>query len=440
MRILIITSCTGEKAVSHEEEPNLEDFQEGPQHIAKLEKKLAELMTPARDLYTGQQHVRLMRGIEALKVARESDNSLPQIDLYILSAGYGLIRGSKNILPYEATFAGMKKTELREWADTLKVPSDIRRVLSKDYDLALILLGDNYLAACDLDEEVHFSGPTILMCGTTQAKRLPSWSHVNVVAMSNPEAKRFSCGLVGLKGELGFQLLQGIAEKKFALEQLAKSGADILSLLDKGEAPKAKREKARANPKVDRVIQLQNSWRNKSHKNEDPLFHPGMGRPCGPGVTPFETDTHSGGAGDWSNEVYAHQMYPNPNYDGILISKVVAEKSKKKKDRINAMGVHRFLRVPRDFPIMGDCGAFGYIGERDPPYTTPEIIDYYSRLDFDYGVSIDHLCVPSNRDEWKHRYQLTIDNAADFIREHRETEARLDTNWCCARLEPENIC
>ena len=117
--------------------------------------------------------------------------------------------------------------------------------------------------------------------------------------------------------------------------------------------------------------------------------------------------------------MYAHQMYPEPNYDGILVSKVVAEKSKKKKERINAMGVHRFLRVPRNFPIMGDCGAFGYIAEKDPPYTTSEILDYYTRLDFDYGVSIDHLIVSSNESEWKHRYQITIDNAADFIREHR---------------------
>ena len=39
---------------------------------------------------------------------------------------------------------------------------------------------------------------------------------------------------------------------------------------------------------------------------------------------------------------------------------------------------------------MGDCGAFGYINEKVPPYTTEEILDYYTRLDFDFGVSIDH--------------------------------------------------
>ena len=56
--------------------------------------------------------------------------------------------------------------------------------------------------------------------------------------------------------------------------------------------------------------------------------------------------------------------------DGILISRAVAEKSKAKAERINALGVHRMLRVPREFPIMGDCGAFDYIMEDVPPYST----------------------------------------------------------------------
>lgn len=44
------------------------------------------------------------------------------IDLWILSAGYGLILGSQEIVPYECTFQGMKTAELREWAAYLQVP------------------------------------------------------------------------------------------------------------------------------------------------------------------------------------------------------------------------------------------------------------------------------------------------------------------------------
>ena len=78
------------------------------------------------------------------------------------------------------------------------------------------------------------------------------------------------------------------------------------------------------------------------------------------------------------------------------------------------------LRVPRDFPVMGDCGAFDYIMEEKPPYSTADVLDYYTRLDFDLGVSVDHLIVTATEDQKKFRYDLTIHNAEDFLKEHRK--------------------
>src|SRR6478736_6325697 len=43
---------------------------------------------------------------------------------------------------------------------------------------------------------------------------------------------------------------------------------------------------------------------------------------------------------------------------------------------------------------MGDCGAFNYIDEEVPPYETSETLEFYETLDFDFGVSIDHLIIP----------------------------------------------
>jgi hypothetical protein len=88
------------------------------------------------------------------------------------------------------------------------------------------------------------------------------------------------------------------------------------------------------------------------------------------------------------------------------------------------MGVHRFLRVPRNYPIMGDCGAFDYIDKDEPPYTTEDVIDYYTRLDFDYGVSVDHLVVPAFESQNQFRYDLTIHNAEEFLKEHRKLGLR----------------
>jgi hypothetical protein len=420
VKIQVITSCTGEKLHSPENQLTQDDFRrlQEPDAFAERERELAELNTNAEDLYTGQQHLRLMDGVRGVRESFGADN----VELFILSAGYGLIGSGRGIVPYECTFQGMKKGELRDWAEHLKVGDEARRVFRTPADFTLVLLGDPYLRALALDDEVEFASPVLFFASEKARAHISGRGTFRVVPLSNQEAKRFSCGLVGLKGELGKRILQRVAaEGEGFMRSLFDPASDVLALLDADNSgtPKSSRQAARENPTVDRVITIPESWWNKPHRDKLRYFIPEWDDLVDPDYD-FETDTHSGGSGDWSNEVYAHQMYPEPNYDGILISKVVAERSIKKKERINRMGVHRFLRVPREFPVMGDCGAFGYIMDETPPYTTGEILNYYTRLGFDYGVSIDHLIVRATEAQKQFRYELTINNAEEFLREHRK--------------------
>ena len=91
----------------------------------------------------------------------------------------------------------------------------------------------------------------------------------------------------------------------------------------------------------------------------------------------FLTDMLTPSRDPYANDVYAPmKIYPNPNYDGILVSKVVLDSNKRQRIHLDDVGIHKFLRFTG--PTMGDCGAFGYIGEEVPPYNTDEILDYYS--------------------------------------------------------------
>jgi hypothetical protein len=431
MRLLIITSCTGEKAHAPDNALTLQDFKCGASHIRNRELELKQFLSSAGDLYTGEQHVRLMRGVKDFR-RNPQKGTKSSIELNILSAGYGLIPEAKKIAPYECTFATMGVKELRAWGESLKIPADFRKAVAQPYDLGLALLGDNYLQACQLDAKVKFGGLTVLFCGQGAAKKIPRLPNVRVVTLSNTEAKRFSCGLVGLKGEIAARLLRKLAVERDAILRLRDPAFDVLAWLDSvvppplevGGAQPPSRKASRAHPNVDHVIQISKSWWNKPHRQKLRYFIPEWDDLVDPDYD-FLTDTHSGGTGDWSNQVYAHQMYPEPNYDGLLMSRAVAEKSKKKKERINVLGVHRFLRVPREFPIMGDCGAFDYIMEEKPPYTTEDVLDYYTRLDFDYGVSVDHLIVTATEHQKKFRYELTIHNAEEFLKQHRKA----GLNW-----------
>jgi hypothetical protein len=415
MRILVITSCTGEKAVSSSAQLTLDDFRKGLIHVHARESALSEHLTSAEDIYSGMQHVRLMRGIKAVRSGQGID-----VTLKILSAGYGLVSAEQKLAPYEATFIGMGKAEARAWAWKLDIPASIRGVLAEPYDLGLVLLGDDYLQACELDDQLKLGGPTLFLCGKGSASKLPKLGNLYPVLLGNVDTKAFSCGLVGLKGEVAARVLEDLTQRPTKLTEYIKhpqSTVTALGALLPPEATKTKKAPCQANPDVDNIIQIPQSWWDKPHRQKLRYFIPEWDDLVDPGYN-FETDTHSGGTGDWSNEVYAHQMYPEPNYDGILVSRAVAQKSKKKDARINAMGVHRFLRVPRNFPIMGDCGAFDYIDQKEPPYTTEDVLDYYTRLDFDAGVSVDHLIVPAFYADKQFRYDLTVHNAEDFLKEH----------------------
>jgi hypothetical protein len=86
MKILVITSCTGEKVVDSDRQLTAEDFQKGHAHVVKREKGLKDLLRSAGEIYSGDQHVRLMRGVEEIRKTAKD-----QIDLHVLSAGYGMI-------------------------------------------------------------------------------------------------------------------------------------------------------------------------------------------------------------------------------------------------------------------------------------------------------------------------------------------------------------
>ena len=118
---------------------------------------------------------------------------------------------------------------------------------------------------------------------------------------------------------------------------------------------------------------------------------------------------------DW----YAHQFFGDPIFDGVLMSKTVISSALEERIRETG-GVHAFMRLDRRFPVMGDCGAFTYRDENEPPYTTDEILDYYESLGFTYGVSIDHLIFTVfSAEEQVRRWNLTLRNAEAFLERHR---------------------
>ncbi len=121
----------------------------------------------------------------------------------------------------------------------------------------------------------------------------------------------------------------------------------------------------------------------------------------------------------YADDLYAHELFEDRIYDGILVSRMALFRSGRKRDRVEREGMRAYLRMPNDLELFGDCGAFGYIDQREPAFSTEDVLQHYERLGFDYGVSVDHIVLPEFADQRSYRYNLTLRNAEDFLRLHR---------------------
>ena len=160
MKITIITSCTGQKKYHPEDQLQRSDFEQlhQPEVFRQLEARLKDYQTPAQDLYAGQQHLRLMEGWRHLDTQDQAN-----LNLWIVSAGYGCIRDDRKIVPYELTFQGMKAKDLQKWSEHLSIPTDFRKIIAEPAELILVLLGEPYLRALALDDDVLFHSPTLFL-------------------------------------------------------------------------------------------------------------------------------------------------------------------------------------------------------------------------------------------------------------------------------------
>ncbi|MEM2506502.1 MAG: tRNA-guanine transglycosylase DpdA [Nitrososphaeria archaeon] len=106
--------------------------------------------------------------------------------------------------------------------------------------------------------------------------------------------------------------------------------------------------------------------------------------------------------------------------DGVLVSRITLEQDKKKYQLAKQEGIHKVLRLPQNFEIMGDCGAFGYVDEENPRYDPIQTLKYYQELGFNYGVTVDHLVVPKHKRQKDYRMKITFENALKSFEEWKK--------------------
>ena len=143
------------------------------------------------------------------------------------------------------------------------------------------------------------------------------------------------------------------------------------------------------------------------------------------------------------DDLYAHEVFATPALDGLLVSKGIVDGfgtlggryTPAQRHRLLRLGAPAFFRVeraPHPLTLMGDCGAFTYVDEEQPPYTVDDLLTFYESCRFDQGVSLDHVILEFTPaadapGAGKHvvdeavraRQQLTLELAREFLRKHK---------------------
>lgn len=169
MRILVLINCSKRKTVDMGQVAR-ELARHGIDHLPStdLEREgdyrvvLGKWAKRAIDMYDGPE----------ARVVREVAKALgPQVDIYILSARYGVVGGGDIVIPYEAYLGHLSEDFLDSLAKMWMVrgPGRIRELRRGGWDIGIVRLTKAYLGLvprlnidpCGLAREIHVLGPML---------------------------------------------------------------------------------------------------------------------------------------------------------------------------------------------------------------------------------------------------------------------------------------
>lgn len=160
MRVLIVDQCSASKDVPRGAEVLSADAVR-TQRAGDGEHP-DPVVVPANRLYVGRQQQMVRRAVEILRDAGD------EVTLVYISAGVGVVDETEAIPPYEATFAGLPRGDVRKLGDTLGITSDLVSLLrrpSEGWDLVVFTLGAAYWEAIDAETVLDAAGETSPMVG-----------------------------------------------------------------------------------------------------------------------------------------------------------------------------------------------------------------------------------------------------------------------------------
>lgn len=145
----------------------------------------------------------------------------------------------------------------------------------------------------------------------------------------------------------------------------------------------------------------------------------------------FIKDCSEPGRNRQGEDVFCHELFPEPPYDGVLVSRSTIESKKSRctqpeRFRIKREGIRNFLRFPRakfkgdpqEYPIIGDCGSYSSLNKQGATFGVEDTFNFYVDGKFDYGISPD-IIVTETCSDWD-----------DARKRPSDIESRVEQTYC----------
>ena len=142
------------------------------------------------------------------------------------------------------------------------------------------------------------------------------------------------------------------------------------------------------------------------------------------------------------NRKYVHQVFKDdPPYDGLLLSLAQLLTKKGPLNRIakkSSFDLREERQISKDMFLFGDCGAFSYTTDPEPPFSPEYAAFLYNQFDFDLGASVDHIPPSLPDEERQRRMNLTSENAREFLAIHLSHNYQFVPVGCIQGITPDD--
>ena len=147
-------------------------------------------------MYIGPQTTELVGAVDLLRRITSVE-----VQLVIISAGFGVLQEQDLVPPYDCSFTNMRIGEVQRQSRKLKLKSSFEQMTNKGFDLIYLALGKQYLTALGEEALSKLETTTVMFHGleSDHLIRIPCSSET-VHAFSKQGHKIH--GVVGFKGDL----------------------------------------------------------------------------------------------------------------------------------------------------------------------------------------------------------------------------------------------